>query len=97
MIKVHQLKCWPAYFDPIVKGLKTYDLRKNDRDFKVGDEVQLEEWRPGTKQYTGRLIRMRIVALLTKFEGLEEGYAILGLSPVDGEPPHGQSDEPARA
>lgn len=33
-MKIHYLKIWPDYFDLIYRGEKTFELRKNDRDFK---------------------------------------------------------------
>jgi len=35
----HALKCWPEYYKAIESGEKTFDLRKDDRPFKVGDTV----------------------------------------------------------
>lgn len=33
---IHELKIIPQYFEAVVKGIKTFELRKNDRDYKVG-------------------------------------------------------------
>ena len=38
---VHYLKIKPEYYKDIDRGLKTFELRKNDRDFKVGDILML--------------------------------------------------------
>lgn len=57
----HVLKCWPQFFDAISAGKKTHDLRRaDDRDFRVGDVVQLNEFDPTSQQYTGRRLRVRI-------------------------------------
>lgn len=46
----HYLKTVQPYFDAIDQGLKTFEIRKNDRDFKVGDIlVLLEEPQPGKR------------------------------------------------
>ncbi|MGH1816612.1 DUF3850 domain-containing protein [Enterococcus casseliflavus] len=44
MPRHHNLKILPEYFEAVVSGKKTFEVRKNDRDFQVGDEVLLEEF-----------------------------------------------------
>lgn len=51
---IHELKTWPFYFQEVFMGHKTFEVRINDRDFKIGDHVILKEWNPDTKEYTGR-------------------------------------------
>lgn len=36
----HLLKIWRSYADPVVEGIKTFEIRRNDRNFKVGDYVR---------------------------------------------------------
>jgi len=43
---VHDLKTWPLYFAAVSSGKKTFEIRKNDRDFKVGDILILKEFIP---------------------------------------------------
>lgn len=38
-MKVHKLKLRIEYCDDVLKGNKTFEVRKNDRDFKVGDLI----------------------------------------------------------
>lgn len=42
----HDLKCWPVQFGGVMSGLKTYEIRRNDRAFAVGDFLRLREWNP---------------------------------------------------
>jgi hypothetical protein len=59
--ETHRLKCWPEFFDPIRRGLKTHDLRRaDDRAFSVGDRMLLEEYDPEARSYTGRSVTVRI-------------------------------------
>lgn len=41
---VHELKTWPYYFEEVWNGTKTFEVRKNDRDFRVGDTLILQEY-----------------------------------------------------
>ena len=45
-MKTHKLKTLPQHFLPVVAGIKKAELRENDRDFKVGDILLLQEWTP---------------------------------------------------
>jgi hypothetical protein len=57
----HRLKCWPEFYDPIARGLKTHDLRRaDDRAFSVGDRILLEEFDPETGDYTGRSLTVGV-------------------------------------
>lgn len=78
-IEVHELKCLPEYYEAALLGKKSFELRKDDRKFKVGDLVLLREYDNG--YYTGRTLGYRtIVYILRNCEehGLKEGYCIIG-------------------
>ena len=79
----HTLKCWPAYFEAIEHGIKTFDVRKNDRGvmgFAVGDTLTFEEWHPGAKEYTGNVSAgWRVCYVLRDFPGIEPGYCVMGI------------------
>ncbi|EKE9396609.1 DUF3850 domain-containing protein, partial [Listeria monocytogenes] len=47
MSEVHELKILPEYYEDIVAGRKTFEIRKNDRDFQVGDYLILKEFKDG--------------------------------------------------
>src|SRR5215475_5366573 len=46
---VHRLKTWPEYFDAIECGDKNFEVRRNDRDFRAGDRVELVWYDPVLK------------------------------------------------
>lgn len=54
------MKSWPWFFEAFLDGRKLHDLRANDRQFKVGDTVELQEFDPRTGQYSGRTFRAEI-------------------------------------
>ena len=74
--KIHKLKTHPQYYQAIRDALKRFEFRKNDRDFKVGDKLILEEYNPELKEYTGRASHKRIYCILEDFQGLENGYCV---------------------
>ncbi|MGC9310550.1 MAG: DUF3850 domain-containing protein [Candidatus Aenigmatarchaeota archaeon] len=53
-------KIWPEYFQKIVDGAKTYELRLADFECEPGDILVLKEWDPKTKQYTGRTLEKTV-------------------------------------
>jgi len=86
----HKLKILPEYFKAVVEGNKTFEIRKNDRDYKVGDTLILKEWYIGHKNYiddieicsdfTGEQIVKEISYVLEGGQyGLGIDYCILGL------------------
>jgi hypothetical protein len=48
----HELKCETGPYQAVEKEIKTFEFRKNDRDFKLYDMVILKETVNGI--YTGR-------------------------------------------
>lgn len=74
----HDLKILPIYFEEVLKGIKTFELRKNDRNFKTEDILRLREFLNG--EYTGREVLRRVTYILGGGNyGLEEGYVILAI------------------
>lgn len=75
----HDLKIWPEFFEAVEDGSKTFEIRRNDRDYKVGDTLMLREFVPSTglncARYTGREILVE-VTYITDF-GMMAGYVAL--------------------
>lgn len=83
---IHELKTWIEYFQMMASGNKPFELRKNDRDFKVGHELLLREYSKNTKKYTGRILYRRITCVLQGADaerfGLKKGYCVMGLENI---------------
>jgi hypothetical protein len=77
--KHHDLKCWPVPFAAIASGRKTFEWRKDDRNFQEGDAVILREWRPETGSYTGARIECSISYVLRGAFGVPDGFCIFNL------------------
>ena len=81
--KVHQLKCWEEEFYEIYRGHKLWEWRKNDRDFKTGDILVLEEYIETDKEYTGSNIVAKVPYILYGPDfGIPKGYCIMSLEIV---------------
>ncbi|MGR5862821.1 DUF3850 domain-containing protein [Bacillus pacificus] len=63
-----------------MKRIKTFEIRKNDRDFHVGDTINLNEWDNERKEYTGRSIAIEIL-YITDYEQ-KEGYVVFSFKIV---------------
>jgi hypothetical protein len=75
-MKIHELKTWPPYYSAVVNGHKGFEYRKNDRDFSVGDHLNLREWNPDTQEYTGRDYRVVVNRIWMGMPDFPEGYCI---------------------
>ncbi|MDU5262241.1 MAG: DUF3850 domain-containing protein [Clostridium celatum] len=78
-MKIHELKILSRYYEDVAMSNKTFELRKDDRDYEVGDYLNLREI--DNNEYTGREINVEIVYILRNCSeyGLKEGYVILGI------------------
>lgn len=54
MSKTHKIKTWTPYFQDIIDGKKPFEIRLNDRDYQVGDEIHHIEWNSDVQKETGR-------------------------------------------
>ena len=80
MKKEHELKTWIEFYQEVLDGKKRFEIRKNDRDFQVGDTLRLREYVFLTGEYTGRWCVFNVTYMLKDGFGLERGFCILSLS-----------------
>ena len=74
----HELKILPEYFDAVALYKKTFEIRKNDRDYHCGDILYLNEW--DGERYTGNTIRAVVTYILFDWQaGLKDGYCIMSI------------------
>lgn len=102
--KVHTLKSWQMFFEDIMSGERTSDIRcTDDRDFKVGDIMCLQEFDPVKFIYTGRSQLAKITYIQQNKSNpcaisrlaLANNYAVLSIkkvSPEEVEPKLSVSD-----
>ena len=85
--KNHVVKIHPEHFEKIMFGLKTAEIRFNDRKYKVGDEIKFREWCPKKKKYTGQVSKFMKITDITKIEIVIQqpcvyGWVMLSLGEV---------------
>lgn len=79
-MKEHNLKIWPEFLDDLVMRRKKFEVRKNDRNFQVGDHLILQVWNPETEEYDGRFVSYDITYILEGGQfGIEDGYVCMSL------------------
>lgn len=73
----HILKILPEYYEAVILGAKTFEVRKDDRGYQIGDVLVLREWRNG--KHTGRDVRVIVTYILRDSEYCKDGYCVIGI------------------
>lgn len=82
MANVHYLKTWTQFFNDIKSGIKQFEIRKNDRNFEVGDTLILEEFDPVKERYTGAWMPKLIIYKLDDARFIKENFVVLGMKDI---------------
>lgn len=81
----HELKVWPEYYTALERGEKTFEFRRDDRPFRVGDLLFLREYDGGrygaTHGYTGREC-IRRVTYIARGGVIPEGFCVMSVEPL---------------
>ena len=77
---IHELKTEPQYFEAEMVGIKRFEVRKNDRGYKVGDYLSLNEYDSETAAYTGRSLLFEVVYILDNEDYCKKGFVVMGLA-----------------
>ncbi len=75
----HDIKALPEYFQAVKRGAKPFELRRDDRNYSVGDCLKLREW---DGEYTGEIWRVRVTYTLRGGEWLTPGYVAMGIRAI---------------
>src|SRR5688572_5057646 len=79
----HALKTVPWAFQAILDGLKTFEIRKNDRDFQVDDVLELKEYSEDGQCYTGRKTFVKVIWIMSGgFYGLASDHVCMSIVPT---------------
>lgn len=76
---IHELKILPRWFEDVCSQKKTFEIRKNDRDYQVGDTLILKEYYKG--KYTGREVKRNVSYIYygDGTYGLSKDYVIMAI------------------
>lgn len=77
----HDLKIETPYFEAILQGKKTFEIRFNDRGYNAGDTVVFKEIHDFHKGYTGREICSDIGYVSNHQQ--KEGFVVFSLIGVE--------------
>jgi hypothetical protein len=87
-INRHELKTHPPYFAAVRSGAKRFEIRKNDRNFQVGDTLQLLEWEPNeytphVGQFTGNKVEVRVTYIAQGVFGLPVDVCVMSIAALE--------------
>lgn len=72
---IHDVKLLSEYYVLVAAGIKTCEVRKNDRDYQPGDVLRLHEF--DGVMLTGKILRAKITHVLTNEDFVKEGFSVL--------------------
>ena len=59
-----ELKILPDYFWEVINNRKTFEIRKNDKNFKINELIKLREYENENDKYTGGYAIVKILYIL---------------------------------
>jgi hypothetical protein len=86
---IHELKTDPEVFDAVADGLKTFEIRYDDRGYQIGDQLILNKTRyTGEEMKQGKPLEYldsygATVSYILRgpIYGLADGWVIMSLQP----------------
>lgn len=82
-MKRHHLKIWPGFIDAIWDDLKRYEVRRDDRNYGVGDWLIMREWDPDTELWGADMLSAVVTHKTSGGHlGIPAGHCVLGVRAV---------------
>lgn len=81
---IHQVKCEHQFFEDVIRGNKLFEIRKNDRNYQVGDYLAMNELTEDKTEYTRRSAMFVIDYVMDSEKSnftIAYNYVVLGLRP----------------
>lgn len=83
-MQTHELKLIQPFFEDVFRNRKKFEVRKNDRNFQVGDRLKLIEFPSENPRYVLKDIEY---ILEGGQYGIEKDYVVLGLKEIPNSNP----------
>jgi len=83
-MQIHELKLIQPFFEDVFRNKKNFEVRKNDRNFQVGDRLKLIEFPSENPRYVLKDIEY---ILEGGQYGIEKDYVVLGLKEIPNSNP----------
>lgn len=83
-LTIHRLKCEAPFFDAVEVGRKTAELRNDDRNFQVGDVLELIRTKNGAPTHAGAKVQAVVTHIVRSSDGpwLAPGYVMLSFRTI---------------
>lgn len=82
MSKTHKLKLLSHFCDDVYIGIRTFDVRENDRGYQTGDYIFFTPY--DGSEHPVKKCKFKITYILNGW-GIKNGYVVLGISNVSTE------------
>lgn len=82
-MKLHELKIKEEYLLEVALGNKTFELRKNDRDYQVGDLIHFNLTNGKEYSYGKDIYQITYILKDVPQYGLDKEYCILAIKKLE--------------
>lgn len=76
---IHELKIYTEFFNDVISGEKTFEIRKNDRPFHKGDLLALNEF--DGQYYTGNSCLVYVDYIMNNPDYVKKDMVIMAIKP----------------
>lgn len=76
---IHELKILPHFFTDVISGEKSFEIRKNDRPFRKGDLLALNEF--DGEHYTGNSCLVYIDCIMNDTDYVKKDMVVMAIKP----------------
>ncbi|MCL2357116.1 MAG: DUF3850 domain-containing protein [Defluviitaleaceae bacterium] len=78
----HEVKIHPDMLRAVAEGLKTFEYRRNDRNYQVGDVLRLRQFVPEREEATEEFIDVKVTYILRGDYGLPPDFVVMSIVKV---------------